>query len=332
MIDFPSRRATIVSAVVFVSILAVAFGPRVRVEESWVEPSLPADPIALDEWIARREAGVSGIRDGDARGVVWNAPERPLRTPVSIVYLHGFSADRHEIEPVLTRVGREIGANVYFARLRGHGRDGPAMAEATVEQWFADAAEALAIGARIGERVVVVGTSTGGTLATWLGTRHEARDRLDALVLISPNFQPRDRSSRILLYPWGGVIARLMVGVERCFTPENAEQARHWTTCYPTSALSTMMALTEHVRTGDLTRIVVPGLVLYSPDDEVVDTGELLKTVGEMTMTDLSVHAVTSSDDSQRHVLAGDILSPGSSDEVREAILAFLREEGLVAP
>ena len=119
----------------------LALGPRVRFEEAWIEPTLPDD---LDAWLAEAEAGVPDLRDGDERAIVWLDSEERTPTPLSIVYLHGFSADRHEMEPVISDLAAELGANLYFSRLAGHGRDRTAMAEATVEAWLADTAEALA--------------------------------------------------------------------------------------------------------------------------------------------------------------------------------------------
>ena len=320
---FRSRRALARSIAGVALVAALALGPRVRFEERWAEPDLPAD---LEAYLDSAEAHVPDLRQGDEREIVWARPDVPSRTRLSLVYLHGFSADRHEMEPVVADLGRALGANVYFARLDGHGRDGAAMAEATVEGWLANASEALAIGARIGELVVVIGTSTGGTLATWLAARSESSDRLGALVLVSPNFQPKDRASRVLLYPWGGLLARAATGEERCFSPENDRQERHWTTCYPTSALSTMMALVEHVRTMDLSGIDVPTLVLYSPDDTVVDATETERVVTRMTGTSPELEVVANVTDPARHVLAGDILSPESNDEVTQAMASFLRE------
>ena len=39
------------------------------------------------------------------------------------------------------------------------------MAEGSAEAWMDDMAEALAVGRAVGDRVLLVGTSTGGTLA-----------------------------------------------------------------------------------------------------------------------------------------------------------------------
>jgi pimeloyl-ACP methyl ester carboxylesterase len=303
-------------------VLAVVLGPRVRFEVEWREAA-PTDD--LDRWIAGEEGGIPEIRPGDARGIVWHDAESHAPTPISIVYLHGFSADRHEIEPVVSDLARTFGANVYFTRLMGHGRDGSAMAEATVEGWLSDAAEAIGVGGRIGETVVLIGTSTGGTLATWVATREEAQDRLGAVVLLSPNYQLANKQSRIMLLPWGALVARLVAGKERCFTAENDEQERHWTTCYPISAIATMMGLVEFVRTLDVSGITKPTLVMYSPDDQVVDAIETARVVERMPAAVVTKLTDVETTDPARHVPAGDIISPASNAAVHDAIADFLR-------
>ncbi len=323
-----SSRAVRAVGAVLVLVLLFLLGPRKRFEPRWIEPDLSEN---LDAWVAAREADVPGIREGGAKGIVWADPARKEPTPFSIVYLHGFSADRHEIEPVVTEVAARVGANAFFTRLQGHGRDGAAMGEATVEGWLDDSVEALAVGERIGERVILVGTSTGGTLATWIAARPEAAGRLAGLVLISPNYQPADPASRIFLVPWGSLVARLVVGPERCFEPHNEAQARHWTTCYPTSAIATMMALVEHVRTMDLSRIRVRTLVLFSPGDRIVDETVTERVVAGMTGAETTLYVVHSSSDPYRHVIAGDIISPDSNDEVVGILEDFLRRIGGVA-
>lgn len=282
----------------------------------------------LDRWLARGEGAVPGIRPGDGKEIVWADPAAPSHTPLAVVYLHGFSADRHEISPVAERVAAGLGANLFLTRLAGHGRDGAAMAEAAAEDWLQDAEEAMAVGSRLGGRVVLMGTSTGGTLALWVAAQERWRDRLAALVLVSPNLGPRDGSSAVLLWPWGGVLARLAVGPERCFEPLNAEQARHWTTCYPTRALLPMMALVHHVRGLDPAAIRVPALVLYSPEDRVVDqrrTEALFPLLGSPRK---ELVAVEGSDDPSHHVLAGDIVSPATTDRVVEIVTAFIAAGG----
>ena len=324
--DVRRRRALFGAGLVGAIGVAFALGPRPSVRDAWVEPALGDD---VDAWLAGREAGVPGLRAGEAKSVLWADSVGRGRTPLAVVYLHGFSADRHEVEPLVSDLARDLGANAYFARLAGHGQDGAALGDATVEAWLADAAEAVAIGARIGERVVLVGTSTGGTLALWAAARPEGAERVAALVLVSPNLGLRDRSAALLTWPWGGLIARGVLGAQRCFEPVNAAQALHWTTCYPTRALLPMAALVAHVGALDLGAVRMPTLVVYSRRDAVVDpavTERVLAALGGRGPTDFEVD---DSGDPANHVIAGAILSPGTTDRVRARIVAFLDEAGV---
>lgn len=300
---------------------AILLGPRA---EMGPLPGLPTIEGDVDAYLQRAEAGVPDVRPDAEKHVAWLDSTTRATTPLAVVYVHGFTADRNEVEPLVTRLGRALGANVYYTRLTGHGRDGAAMAEATTTAWLRDMAEAVAIGRAIGDRVLLVGTSTGGTLATWAVSHPELADDVWATVLLSPNFHPRDPLSRLLLWPWGSVLARLVVGSERCFPTHNELHTRHWTSCHATEALLPMMALTEHVRTSALEEIHTPTLMIYVPDDGVVDSRETERAFERMGSDVKALFRVEAPGDPDRHVPAGDALSPGTTDLVLERILLFV--------
>lgn len=318
----PRKRAALLGIPVVV-VGAFALGPRVGLDDHWREPTLPAD---LDAYLADGERFVRALRDGDAKGILWSDPDSPSVTPLSIVYLHGFSADRHEVEPLVSELAADLGANVFFTRLSGHGQDGAALGEAAAEEWLDDTAEAIAIGGRIGERVVLMGTSTGGTLAVWAAARPEASERVAALVLISPNLGVRDPAAPILLWPWGGLIGRLVVGPERCFEPHSPEEARHWTICYPPRALLPMMAVVRRARTLPAGSIAAPTLVIYSKGDQVVDPDETEALMPRISTAPPEMYVVEGAEDRGQHVIAGSIMSPGATEPVRARIRDFLAD------
>ncbi len=295
---------------------------RVRRVEA-LERGLPED---LEAWLEATEAEIPDLRDGAAKTIVWADAGTRARTPSAVVYLHGFSADRHEIDPLPRRVAEEIGANLYYARLSGHGRSGASLADADVEDWLMDAAETMEIGARLGERVIVLGTSTGGTLALWIAGQRRWRDVLAALALISPNLALRSRAAPLLSGPFGRLIVRLAVGREYRFEAQNEAQALHWTTCYPSSALAAMMRLVRAVHALPLEEVNVPAFMAYSPLDRVVDPSAALAAMRRLGSPVKRTLAVEGDGDAQHHVVAGDILSPETTAFVAREIFDFLEE------
>ena len=61
-------------------------------------------------------------------------------------------------------------------------------ATGTAERWLEDAVEAFAIAEQIGQRLVIIGCSTGGSLAYWLAAQPWALPKIDVIVLVSPAF------------------------------------------------------------------------------------------------------------------------------------------------
>lgn len=313
-----SRRRLLIALAVVAGVAALWLaGPRYRVEP--YRPAalaLPAGAAEVPRWLAAREAAVPGVRPGLHKGVRWAGAEGQ-RTALCVVYLHGFSASRGELSPVVEDVGAALGANVLFTRLAGHGQDGAALARAQVAQWKADADEALALARLLGERVAIVGMSTGGTLATWLAAR---TPDLHALVLLSPNFGTK-RSADAALGPWGPQLLRLIVGGHRSIGLKGELVERRWTTRYPSAALLPMFAFVREVSALDLAPVAARTLLVYGEDDEVLDIGRMkarFQDVGAARKRIVGLKA--------RHVLAGEAAAPENSERVTALIRDFLRE------
>jgi hypothetical protein len=78
---------------------------------------LPAD---LDRYLADSEKQVVGLKPGTEKSIRWYRGVKK-KTPLSIIYFHGFSASRRESSPVVEQVADALGANVFFTRFKGHG-------------------------------------------------------------------------------------------------------------------------------------------------------------------------------------------------------------------
>ncbi len=285
-------------------------------------PSLPA---ALDDWIAQSEQRVDreyGLVAGTEKRITWADAAAP--TDYAVLYLHGFSATRQETHPLASTVAAALGANLFETRLKGHGRQRAALADVRAEDWLQDGVEALAIAAALGRRVVVIGTSTGATLAAAL-LDHPLMQSVDTIVMLSPNFGLKDGGGTWATGPAGSLIIRAMAGNTRRWEPYNELQGRYWSTSYPTAALVEMMRLVDFANSKVPATIPQRLLMFYSPDDQIVSVAQAFD-VYEGTSAPLKLAvAITDPGDPSHHVLAGDVLSAANTARVADTIIDFVR-------
>lgn len=294
-------------------------GPRVEVDTTIRPLTLPED---LDRYLAEQEALYNDLVPGTEKIIRW-AGEPGQKTPLSVIYLHGFSATRQESAPLADRVAAALGANLFYTRFTGHGRTSEAMLECTVNAYVNDIAEAMAIGRRIGERVVVMGLSTGAAAATWLAVQPMARHAA-AFILISPNYALADKRSVLLTLPWGGLIGELVNGPEYSWKPQGELHRTYWTYRFPTRALLPMIAFIRLVRSLPLETIHQPVLTIYSPYDRVIDPRAIPATFARIGAADKLLVPIADTEAPERHVLAGDILAPNCTSTIAAIILDFL--------
>lgn len=306
------------------------FGPREQVRVLADVPDLP-ELNGLEAWLASREAKVPNLGENAAKQVIW-AGEAGVKTGLSVVYLHGYSANREEIRPLPDEFAKALGANLFFTRLAGHGRDGSAMAEPRAGDWVEDLAEAMAIGRALGERVILLGTSTGGTLAAWAATDPSGAlsEGLAGVALMSPNFGVADPASKLLVWPFARRWVPLVAGAERSFEPLNPRQEAEWTTRYPMSSVVSLGVLMAQIQTRDFTRATVPALFYFTDLDPVVDPVRIRETAAKWAgpVTQVVVQA-GGGIVPERHVLAGDIVNPEGTAPALAALLDWVDKAGI---
>lgn len=317
-----------------VAVLAAALGVT-----AWATAPKPVqhvpDAAALaqpvDAWLAQSEAEVNAatpIIPGAEKRVVWADGAAGRRTDYAVVYLHGFSATRQEIAPVAELVASRLGANLFETRLRGHGLAENPLSETRAEEWLDDGVEALQIGALLGEQVVLIGTSTGATLAVALSD-HEAFAAVSHLVLMSPNYGPSDPSAELLTLPGGPQLARLLVGETRSWTAANDAQEMYWSTTYPMTAVVEMMRLVDLARSKFPLQTDTQVFTAYSPNDTVVDTDRIVEAHRQTTAPRNDLVTIDRSGDPSDHVLAGDILAAENNATVVGHIVGFVESSPL---
>lgn len=313
----------LLSALAVAAVPTVVFfaGPRADKSVKVTDVTIPDD---LDSYLQQKEAALGDVFEGFEKQILW-ANEDKRRTEQSIVFIHGFSASRFELSPLVEDLGDSLGANVYFTRLAGHGQPGHAMASASVNDWIYDGLEAIEIGRRIGDNVIIISNSTGSTIAAWICAHPDLAANVAANVMLSPNFGPKDDNARVLLWPWGKQIAQLIEGKERSWEPANEKHGKYWTTSYPTSALVNMMGLVDLLQETNLQTTTVPTQIIYSDKDTVVDPDQIKAGFERLGSPYKRLIAFNDSEDPSNHILAGDVMSPSTTDSVRQLIEEFIR-------
>lgn len=279
----------------------------------------------LDAWLAQREGVFTDITDGTEKHIFW-AEAAGDRTEFAVVYLHGFSATRQEISPVAERIAEGLGANLFATRFAGHGRSGDALAEASAADWAFDLAEAMAIARQLGNRIILVGTSTGASVATLAALDPGYAADIDAIISVSPNYAINSPQAWLLDLPFARDWVPLVAGETREWEPHNAAQARYWTTRYPSLAVFPMRTVQTAAADADFEAATVPMLVFYAAGDQVVlpaATARVIQRWGSR----VDSYVVEGADDPSQHVIAGAILSPSTTDWVIETSLTWLADQ-----
>ena len=288
--------------------------------------SIPELPTDIDAWLETSENEVDAeysLIPGTEKRVVWR--EIGVRTEYAVVSLHGFSATRQETAPLAERVAELLDANLFETRLTGHGHSEQPMDGVSAEDWLEDAAEALAIGAELGDKIIVMGSSTGGTLALAMSL-HKASASVTDIILLSPNLQPADGNSKWLTRPGGPILAKLVAGDTRTWTPYNELQGKFWSTSYPIEAVIEVMRLVDLVKSREPLTIDTNLLVLLSPEDSVVSADVTKSVFDRIETARKQLVEIEGVQDPSRHVIAGDILSPATTEEVADRIVGFVRD------
>ncbi len=282
--------------------------------------SLTYSPPVLPAGLPPADAA-PGLIAGTGKRVTWAG--EPHHTEWSVVYLPGFSATRQETAPLAEQVAAALGANLFETRWSGHGLKEYALVGVTAEDWLDDTAEALAAGAALGEKTVLIATSTGATLAIAL-LDHELMQSVDSLVFLSPNFDLYDKSVRHSTGPFGKLLTRLLAGKTRTWQPQNEAQGLYWATSYPSSALIEMVRVVDRAETRLHGRIAQRVLVIYSEKDRTIDPAAAKRSLERIEARREALIEIADPGDATGHILAGDIMSPDTTDDVARQIVEFI--------
>ena len=289
-------------------------------------PQLSSDLRELEKWIKERESKTESLKPNNEAEIVWAKDSAYTPTIYSFLYLHGFSASKADGEPIHRNIAHRYKGNLYLARLHEHGMEkAEPLLDFSAKGLIDSALEALAIARHLGERVVIISTSTGSTLALWLASHFPD---IHSLICYSPNIELYAKSSRLLTFPFGLNIARLVMGGKYRITSQQPETVKYWNTRYRLEALIQLkILLDDTMKAETFMQVKCPVFVGYfykneEEHDKTVSVPAILQMFEELAtpselkhienFPDAGVHCISSKYENKNWKL------------VQEATFAFL--------
>lgn len=284
----------------------------------WISPQLSAQSEQaysienIEEWIDKQESNIPDLKKDNNAMISW-AKDSGIPTDLVFVYLHGFGASRMEADPVISKLADEFQANVYYARLKGHGRSGvEGFEELTKEKYLESAGEALDVGRRLGKKVILISTSTGGTLSLHLASKHKD---IAGLVLYSPFVGLKNNPMMAqITTPQGRELFKSMIGgeVQKMDRPE--PESNYWSTEYHINAYVALIGMLQQTMTLETFKSVeCPVFMAYyyknkDEQDKVVSVQAMLEMYDQLG-TPKELKQKQAFPETGNHVIASDLRS-----------------------
>ncbi len=299
------------------------FAPRPTLDPTPPSSGVPDhdDPDDLEQWLIDHEKNHEHVIEGAEATIIWAGKKEV--TDLSFVYIHGFSASRQETAPLTDRLAAEMGGNLVYTRLAGHGLAEDAM-NVPAEAWLQSVVDAWEIASRIGRKVVLVATSTGAPLAVWLSHHINDPEKIQAFIFLSPNFKIRSNVGFLLTSPWANKWLPRLIG-ERSWEPENEMVGRYWTSSYSAHAVIEMQKVVDWVKSTSLVSGNIPLATVYMEDDPTIDHQAAVDFHHAWDAEHKQLHQVMIDAHEPQHVFVGDITAPHRTDWCVEVCLNFLK-------
>jgi esterase/lipase len=299
-------------------------------------PSISASIGNIDKFVEDKDAGLQLKPDNESR-IIWANESKKERTNYSLLYLHGFSASWYEGYPANVKFAEKFGCNLYIPRLASHGIiTEDALFDMTPDRLWESAKEALMVARSLGKKVIIMSTSTGGTLGLKLAA--DFPEYVDGLILYSPNIRINNSAAFLLSKPWGLQIGRKSNGGKHRITNEdfNSKDCQYWDCKYRMEAIVYLQQLVdETMRKETYKNITAPVFLGYyykdeNNQDETVKVSAMLKMYKQLgTSPDRKVKMAFP--EAGGHVIACELTS-GCVNEVIEESIKFGIEVLLLKP
>jgi esterase/lipase len=230
-------------------------------------PTITETGNALDAFVKKQESRFV-IKPQNQAQIIW-ADTAKQKTEYVILYLPGFTASQAEGDPIHKNIAKKFGCNLYLARLYGHGLQDTlhTFDDFTVDKYWESAKNALAIAKQLGNKVIIMSTSTGGTLSLKLAAEYQG---IAAQLMMSPNIAINDPNAWLLNNPWGKQIGKLVKGTDTLYSGrQDSTYKKYWYNRYNMKGAVELEELIETSMTNaTFAKVKQPLCLLYYYKDE----------------------------------------------------------------
>lgn len=308
-----------------ISAIVVYFlGPQMKFEKFDNLPNQGVYSInEIEDILTIRNDNVN-IKEGNEEKIVWQ--NEKVKSEFAVVYLHGFSASHQEGFPIHINIANHLKANLLLTRLPYHGlNDSLAFKDFSPKTIVEYAKNAIKIGKSIGEKVIVVSCSTGGTLSAYLSAKDSG---ISAQIMFSPNFELQDKTTNLLTKPWGLQIARKVKGSKyhEWNTPLKARP--YWYHKYRLEGVIGLQNLLNETMKDELfTEIEQPTFIGYFYKNEELKDRTIsidrIKEVEKLLQAKSSMNQFIAYPNGRAHVFISPLYNPDWQD-VQKDVFRFL--------
>lgn len=311
--------------------LSYLLGPRPQFEA--INPNMDKErkfssPEEAERAVQEKESGIANMRPNNHARIIW-ADSNKRKTPHSMVFFHGFSASPMCGEPTISTIAKRYGCNLYLARLPLHGIGHKDAFNGMTPKMLIDSAKYdINIAKALGEKVIILGSSTGCTIAAYLAAHNP--EGIAGLMFYSPNFDLNSYMSYLLTKPWGNQLTKAFLGDYRSIPnlPKKAEQ--YWTKRYKAEAVVALRKLMDETMTQEVfEQIDLPVMLgyYYKNDkecDKVISVSAIKQFYDTIATPEDKKRKVTFPD-AKAHVVLSSLRNMEVED-VQEKSFAFAEE------
>lgn len=228
----------------------------------------------------------SKLKESKEKGVRPKNEEKLLKfadkTKIALLYIHGYGASRAEGEYIVDKVAKKYKYNTYYLRLPGHGTTMEDHKSTEYYQLLDTAIEAAYMTKQLGDKLVIIGTSMGGAIATYIAA--EFPNLPDALILTSPFYRFTNPVGNMFLFrPFFHTLLLFVTYRERHdpYDDPNDNWTMYW---YPKNywaSLHSLLDITDLAANDEIyKKVSCPVLLLYYYKDDT--TKDATANVNEM--------------------------------------------------